>query len=623
MKRVRRMLAMMLAVVMVVGTQTIIALADEEAGAMEAAAREEPSETAVNAGSGGLKNILENAEQENADAESDMVETYAAGDVVESGSCGENLTYKLTEDGTLTISGSGEMYDVFSGGHTALSGIEDLIKTVIIEEGMTRIGEAAFSDCINLTEVRIPNSVTIITNGAFYGCSSLETIEIPNSVTGFGSYVFGDCSNLKNIKISENMTEISDGTFYGCGNLIKIEIPNKVTTIGNNAFEGCERLVEINIPKGVLGIGHYAFRDCTSLRNIEIPEIVWTIGIGAFENCRSLIEVKLPQKIDEISSYMFTGCNSLRSVEIPGSVEMIGAYAFENCRSLIKIRLPQNVTEIGLYAFVGCDSLMEIKISSLLKNLIRSGAFNNCSALKSIYFEGAAPRFVKDLHTDLEEWFSGVTATVYYPYEYYANGELGWTDDIMQNYGGKLTWRPWNLYIVEEATDRVYVKGSSTGAMIKCTEELGKFISVEVDNVAVGSSYYNVMEGSTILTFLSAYLDTLSVGNHVVTLNYTYGSIDTMLTIIDDKKDITDTENAVTPETPGVTVGEDGTNTPGNVGSLLNSTSNMAQNATMQEVPKTGDNTWAAVWMSATMIAGCGWFALVCTMRGRKRGKRG
>ncbi len=622
MKHVKRLLAVTLAMVMVLGTQVTMVLAEEEPGVMETAGtdvnveKENTGEMATNVVDielGNAVNSSENAGEENVDVESDMIETYAAGDVVESGICGENLTYELTGDGTLTISGTGEMDDAYSGGSTAFLGIKDQIKTVVIEDGITWIGEYAFDSCVNLMEVQIPDSVTGIAHHAFSGCSVLETIEIPDSVIGWGSYVFGDCVNLKNIKISESITEIADATFYRCGNLEKIEIPNKVTQIGDAAFEGCLRLEEIRIPDGVDIIGSEAFRECMSLRNIEIPESVVIIGAYTFQNCISLRKIKLPQKVDEISSYMFDGCSGLTDVEMP-AVQVIETSAFSGCSSLKTITLPNGITDIGENAFENCSGLTEIRIPLSWINQIGNAAFKNCLALKSVYFEEAAPRFLKN-YDESDEWFSGVTATIYYPYGYYVNGDLGWSDDVMQNYGGTLTWQPWNLYIVEEATDSVYVKGSPNGATIKCTEELGKFISVAIDGIIVEPSDYTVIEGSTVLTFLSAYLDALSVGEHVVTLNYTYGSIDTTMTILDKKN--TDNSGNMMDGNMGNEADINGSNA-GNVnngGNNVENTSNgnQANINGANGAPKTGD--MFSPWMLWSLCAASGIFVLALMIR--------
>ena len=125
-----------------------------------------------------------------------------------SGSCGPNLKWHLTDDGVLTITGKGEMYDY---SYTPWS--NDDLTRVIIGNGVTTIGEAAFRSCSHLTSVTIPNSVTTIGDNAFSGCSSLTSVTIPNSVTTIKEYAFSDCSHLTSVTI-----------------------PNSVTTIGNNAF---------------------------------------------------------------------------------------------------------------------------------------------------------------------------------------------------------------------------------------------------------------------------------------------------------------------------------------------------------------------------------------------------
>ena len=140
----------------------------------------------------------------------------------ESGTCGPNLKWHLTDDGVLTISGKGEMNNYYDGidydggYYVGRPWRYDDIKRVIIGDSVTTIGEYAFSGCSFLTSVTIPNSVTTIGNGAFSGCSFLTSVTIPNSVTTIGRY-----------------------TFYGCRSLTSVNIPNSVTTIGWYTFSDC------------------------------------------------------------------------------------------------------------------------------------------------------------------------------------------------------------------------------------------------------------------------------------------------------------------------------------------------------------------------------------------------
>ena len=163
-----------------------------------------------------------------------------------SGTCGPNLKWHLTDDGVLTITGKGEMYDY---SYTPWS-YDDLTR-VIIGNGVTTIGKNAFVGRSSLTSVTIPNSVTTIGEAAFSGCRSLTSVTIPNSVTTIG-----------------------DNAFNGCSSLTSVNIPNSVTTIGSEAFSGCTNLKKVNIGKSVKDIGEYAFDYCTSITQISSEAVV-------------------------------------------------------------------------------------------------------------------------------------------------------------------------------------------------------------------------------------------------------------------------------------------------------------------------------------------------------------
>ena len=132
----------------------------------------------------------------------------------ESGTCGPNLTWHLTDNGVLTITGKGKMYD-YSIVNKAPWSKSD-IKRIIIGDDVTTIGEDAFRDCSALTSVTIPNSVTTIGKSAFEGCRTLTSVTIPNSVTTIGVYAFFYCRELTSVTIPNSVTEIGDGAFTGC-----------------------------------------------------------------------------------------------------------------------------------------------------------------------------------------------------------------------------------------------------------------------------------------------------------------------------------------------------------------------------------------------------------------------
>ena len=185
----------------------------------------------------------------------------------ESGTCGDNLTWTYVEaTQTLTISGSGDMYNYSQNNLRPWKNND--INTVIIEPGVTSIGNFAFSSCKSLTSISIPNSVTSIGYYAFEYCYGLTSIFIPNSVTSIGRYAFSECSSLTSIGIPNSMTNIGDYTFSGMTGLTSITIPNNVTSIGESAFSSCYNLTSINISSSVQNIGEKAFYGCPRLHTI-------------------------------------------------------------------------------------------------------------------------------------------------------------------------------------------------------------------------------------------------------------------------------------------------------------------------------------------------------------------
>ena len=203
-----------------------------------------------------------------------------------SGTCGVNLTWILTDDGTLTISGTGVMHNYDSLGGAPWYGKRSMIKCLIIEPGVANIGDNAFGSCTNLTSVEIPDSVTIIGDCAFYNCSSLASITIPDSVTSIGDYAFHGCNSLTSVEIPDSVTIIRFNAFSYCNSLSSITIPNSVKTIDQAAFSNCSSLTSITILDGVATIGWGAFSDCYSLTSITIPDSVTSIGNNAFYGSR-------------------------------------------------------------------------------------------------------------------------------------------------------------------------------------------------------------------------------------------------------------------------------------------------------------------------------------------------
>ena len=251
----------------------------------------------------------------------------------------DNLTWKLYEDGTLTISGTGAMKDYDYDSNPSPVYKNSDVKKVVIEDGVTSIGIRAFNACRNLTNITIPDNVTSIGDFAFYYCENLTSVTIPNSVTSIGNSVFENCIALTNITIPDSITSIGDFAFRYCTSLTSIMIPDSVTSIGNAAFESCKGLTSITIPDSVTSIGNSAFFGCSNLTSITISNNITIIKSSTFLNCSSLTSITIPDSVTSIGDFAFYKCSSLASITIPDSVTSIGDDAFSNCESLTAISL--------------------------------------------------------------------------------------------------------------------------------------------------------------------------------------------------------------------------------------------------------------------------------------------
>ena len=294
----------------------------------------------------------------------------------DSGSCGDNVTYTYTEaDHTLTIKGSGAMSD-YDWGTTPWYNYCEQITTVMIDDGVTSIGDKAFSDCSGLTSVSIPNSVISIGNDAFYGCSGLTSIDIPNSVTYIGDDAFRGCSGLTSVTIPNSVTSIGEGAFYGCSGLTSVTIPNSVTSIGDYAFFDCTGLTSVTIPNSVTSIGYYAFYQCSRLTSVTIGNSVTSIGSSAFYNCYGLKKV-IVKDIAAWCNISFGNAESnpvffshqlysdedtiISELVIPNSMTAIGNYAFYNTQ-LKSLTIGTGVLSIGSNAFTSVSGSGPIKV---------------------------------------------------------------------------------------------------------------------------------------------------------------------------------------------------------------------------------------------------------------------
>ena len=216
--------------------------------------------------------------------------------------------------------------------------------------------------------------------GGVQRCSNLTNIKMPNSVTKIELGIT-DNPKLTEIILSDNITEIPEGAFARNKSLNKVVLPKNLVSIGNGAFEKCESLQNIVIPDGVTTIGDNIFRGCTNLVSIQLPRKLHHLGLWVFDGCEKLVDVVLPEGLVYIDQYAFDGCYDLQEIAIPGSVVYINDHAFECCMSLKKVLLSEGLETIGKQAFSKCYAMESINIPNSIYK-IGDDVFSGCKKLK-------------------------------------------------------------------------------------------------------------------------------------------------------------------------------------------------------------------------------------------------
>ena len=262
------------------------------------------------------------------------------------GSCGDNTTWVLDDNGTLTISGTGTIESGDGDSPDHWYPYRENIKHVIVKDGVTSVGKEAFRYCNNLLSVKLPDSINSIGGWAFAYCNNLVELNIPNNVTRIDECAFHSCVNLKSIIIPNGITTIKQGTFYNCRSVSSMIIPIGVTSIGDASLSCCYSLTDITIPSSVLKIEEQAFQHNESLNNVKISEGVESIGHSAFENCKALTSITIPSTISYIGANAFNFTLELTDVYYNGTREQWNKISIgNNNENLLKANIHYNTTD--------------------------------------------------------------------------------------------------------------------------------------------------------------------------------------------------------------------------------------------------------------------------------------
>lgn len=370
----KRILSILLALVMALGALPAAAFAAEEEIVVtgeenpvmtegeEVPAAAEEDAAATEAATAGT------AEEEAAGGTEDAA--AAEDNIVASGNSGD-IHWSLDDQGTLTISGQGRVPNYYSTGSGAPWKAGDLklqIQNLVVEEGITYLGQFAFSDCENLTTVSLPSTLEEIGQQVFQRCSGLLSINIPDSVHTIGKWPFEKCTSLQSVHLPAGIGTHSD-------------VSKRILPEG--LFNGCTSLTTVNVPDGVEIIGPLAFCNCASLESIELPETVTALGSNSFSGT-GLKTLILPDGITSIGEYALLGNKQLTTLKLPANLKTLGNNVL-NDSAVTELTIPGGVKIVGQKGagiFAPAPNLEKLVFEDGVEQIL--GRFNQAVNLKEI-----------------------------------------------------------------------------------------------------------------------------------------------------------------------------------------------------------------------------------------------
>ena len=322
----------------------------------------------------------------------------------ECGAEGSSVQWTLDDAGTLTISGTGAMADQLDNyDNRPWEAYADQITTIVVNEGISTIGEYAFCGFQQLTTAKLPDSLTTISSIAFGGCTALKTVNLPANLKTIEGWAFQGCYALESVTLPEGLTTVDMYAFTECINLKSVSVPASVTTIGERAFGFCPAKITVD-------------EDNLNYSSDE-HGVLFDKNKTTLMYCRPNIEVEtytIPSTVTEICKSAFYECKNLVTIIIPEGVTTIGEQAFSGCEALTAITIPAGVTTIEFNTFYGCTSLTTVTIPAGVTS-IHEDAFDNCNALATgnvpCTWDGSLYTFDESVNVNkVHNWANGTCA---------------------------------------------------------------------------------------------------------------------------------------------------------------------------------------------------------------------
>lgn len=266
-------------------------------------------------------------------------------------------------------------------------------------QDLTYLPERTFENNSELTEVKLPQTISQIGAYAFAYCTKLNSINMPNALSAIGNYAFDNCLAIKALTFPNNLERVGFYAFRYAG-FTQVDVPNSVDYIGQGAFYGCASIKKIKLPfvgyssnssnsyfGYIFGASSYNYNGSYVPSALEEVEITSSNRIydNAFYGCSNIKSIKLNGSIEDIGDYAFYNCSKLKTITMYSGLETLGDYVFYGCSSLESIALPSSVTSLGDYAFNGCSNLKTANLNaSSLFDTLGTRTFYNCTSLTSV-----------------------------------------------------------------------------------------------------------------------------------------------------------------------------------------------------------------------------------------------
>ena len=338
--------------------------------------------------------------------------------VTASGKLSNGMEWVLDGDtGTLTVAGKGAIPS-YRYSYAPWYQYRESVKSIVVSEGITEVGERAFYWCTNCTSLTLPESLTAIREYGFNNLRALEYVTLPSNLKTLEFCAFSECVALKEIVIPDSVTSCGSSAFSNCYGLKTAVIGKGLTSIPNSMFFGDKNLEDVTLPEGLKYIGDTAFSDC-GLFKFTIPATLTGLGSSVFGGCRRLSEFYVESgnqyykavdgvlftkdgktlvaySMGDISSYYYVPAGTeviarsafndsyrLQYIYFPDSLKTIEPYAFAYCESLWAVTFTPNITRIGDSAFRSCVNLYR----AMFENpnvILESSVFANCDTMEDI-----------------------------------------------------------------------------------------------------------------------------------------------------------------------------------------------------------------------------------------------